>query len=47
MAISLNSRQIVPFEELLMAQVVHQGALTRLLMGRTPILSLKKWLRCS
>jgi hypothetical protein len=31
MAISLDSKQVVPFEELLMSQVVQQEALTRLL----------------
>lgn len=34
MAISLNSRQIVSIEELLMSQVVQQEALTRLLMTK-------------
>ena len=34
MAISLESKEIVPFEELLMSQVVQQEALTRLLMEK-------------
>jgi hypothetical protein len=33
-AISLNSKQIVSIEELLMSQVVQQEALTRLLIGK-------------
>jgi len=38
MAIGLDPKQIVSFEELLMSQVIHQGALTRLLLERSPIL---------
>jgi hypothetical protein len=34
MAISLDSKQIVSFEELLMSQVVQQEALTRLLVEK-------------
>ena len=34
MAISLNSEQIVSFEELLMSQVVSQNALIRLLVDK-------------
>jgi hypothetical protein len=34
MAIPLDSKQIVSFEELLMSQVVQQEALTRLLVER-------------
>ena len=34
MAIALDSKQIVSFEELLMSQVVHQEALTRLLVEK-------------
>ena len=34
MAISLESKEIVSFEELLMSQVVQQEALTRLLIKR-------------
>jgi hypothetical protein len=34
MAISLESKQIVSFEELLMSQVVQQEALTRLLVEK-------------
>ena len=34
MAIPLDPKQIVSFEELLMSQVVQQEALTRLLVGK-------------
>jgi hypothetical protein len=34
MAISFDSKQVVPFEELLMSQVVQQEALTRLLVEK-------------
>jgi hypothetical protein len=34
MSIPLDPKQIVPFEELLMSQVVQQEALTRLLVER-------------
>lgn len=34
MAIGLNGRQVVSFEELLMSQVVQQEALTRLLVEK-------------
>jgi hypothetical protein len=34
MAIGLDSKQVVSFEELLMSQVVQQEALTRLLMEK-------------
>ena len=34
MAIGLDPKQVVPFEELLMAQVVQQEALTRLLVEK-------------
>jgi hypothetical protein len=34
MAIPLDPKQIVPFEELLMSQVVQQEALTRLLIEK-------------
>ena len=34
MAIPLDPKQIVSFEDLLMSQVVHQGALTRLLVEK-------------
>ena len=34
MAISLDSKQLVSFEELLMSQVVQQEALTRLLLEK-------------
>jgi hypothetical protein len=34
MAIPLDPKQIVSFEELLMSQVVQQEALTRLLIGK-------------
>ena len=34
MAIPLDPKQIVPFEELLMSQVVQQEALTRLLVKK-------------
>jgi hypothetical protein len=34
MATSLDPKQLVSFEELLMSQVVAQEALTRLLMGK-------------
>jgi len=34
MAIGLDPKQVVPFEELLMSQVVQQEALTRLLVEK-------------
>ena len=34
MAIGLDPKQVVPFEELLMSQVVQQEALTRLLIEK-------------
>jgi len=34
MAVALDPKQLVPFEELLMTQVVQQEALTRLLVER-------------
>jgi hypothetical protein len=34
MAIGLDAKQIISFEELLMSQVVQQEALTRLLLGK-------------
>ena len=34
MAISLDPKQVISFEELLMSQVVQQEALTRLLVGK-------------
>jgi hypothetical protein len=34
MTVGLNSKQIVPFEELLMSQVIHTEALTRLLIDK-------------
>jgi hypothetical protein len=42
MATPLDPKQIVPFEELLMSQVIHQEALTRLLVERTPYFVVKK-----
>jgi hypothetical protein len=45
MAIPLDPKQVVPFEELLMSQVVQQEALTRLLVekGYLPKRSFWRW----
>ena len=42
MAIPLDLKQVVSFEELLVSQVVQQEALTRLLVERTPHFVVKK-----
>jgi hypothetical protein len=43
MAIALDPKQIVSFEELLMSQVVQQEALTRLLVEKGIITKEKFW----
>jgi len=43
MSITLNSNQVVSFEELLMSQLIQQGALTKLLVEKGIFNNKKSW----